>query len=147
MKYYKKVPVLLFFDLFFSVVMTAVAIGIPFLIEHVASYAEKKQFSYIIYAFSIAGGVLIIRMFAQFYVSYFGNMLGNKMEIIMRRNAVDKLHKLESKYFDNVNSGAIVSRVVHDLRDITNFAHHIPEDALTGIATAIGGLTFAFLKS
>ena len=145
--YYKEVPVLLFFDLFFSIAMTSVSIGIPFLIEKVTQYAENKELKYVVYAFLIALGVLILRMFAQFYVSYIGNMLGNKMEIIMRRNAVDKLHKLEIKYFDNVNSGAIVSRIVNDLRDITNFAHHIPEDALTGIATAIGGLTFAFLKS
>ncbi len=145
--YYKEVPFLLFFDLFFSIVMTAVSVGIPFLIQYVTEFAENKQFTYIIYAFSIAFGILIIRMFAQFYVSYVGNMLGNKMEIIMRKNAVDKLHRLETKYFDNVNSGAIVSRVVNDLRDITNFAHHIPEDALTGFATAVGGLTFAFLKS
>ena len=147
LSYYKEVPVLLFFDIFFSLLATCVAIGIPFLIEYVTQYALNGEFTYIIYAFLVALGLLIIRMFSQFYVSYFGNMLGNKMEIIMRRNAVLKLHKLESKYFDNVNSGSIVSRVVHDLRDITNFAHHIPEDTFNGIATAIGGLTFAFLKS
>ena len=147
MSYYKEVPVVLFFDVFFSLLTTCVAVGIPFLIEYVTQFAMNGKFYYIVYAFLVAAGLLIVRMFSQFYVSYFGNMLGNKMEIIMRRNAVLKLHKLESKYFDNVNSGSIVSRVVHDLRDITNFAHHIPEDTFNGIATAIGGITFAFLKS
>ena len=147
LSYYKEVPVVLFFDLFFSILVTGVAISIPFLIQYVTQFAIHGQLRYILYAFGVVGIMLIVRMLSQFYVSYFGNMLGNKMEIIMRRNAVEKLHKIEAKYFDNVNSGSIVSRVVHDLRDITNFAHHVPEDAVIGIATAIGGLTFAYIKS
>jgi ATP-binding cassette subfamily B protein len=65
---------------------------------------------------------------ANYFMSYVGHITGTKIETDMRRDLFSHLTKLSFNYFDNTKIGQIMSRVTTDLFDITEFAHHFPEE-------------------
>ncbi len=77
----------------------------------------------------------------------YGHIMGVRMEVNMRKDTVKKMHKLEMSYYDKTPIGSFISRMVSDLRDIPEFAHHAPEDFTIAVITAAGGISFAFLQN
>lgn len=73
--------------------------------------------------------------------------MGVRMEVNMRKDIVNKMHRLEMSYYDKTPIGSFISRMVSDLRDIPEFAHHAPEDFIIATVTGAGGVTFAFLQN
>nr|WP_252193038.1 ABC transporter ATP-binding protein [Rhizobium sp. CSW-27] len=76
----------------------------------------------------------------QVIVTYWGHMLGLKIETEMRRKAFDHLQKLSFGFFDNQKTGHLVARLTKDLEEIGEVAHHGPEDLFIAIMTLIGAL-------
>ncbi|GHE65179.1 multidrug ABC transporter ATP-binding protein [Camelimonas fluminis] len=74
----------------------------------------------------------------QVVVTYWGHMLGVRIETEMRRRAFDHLQKLSFGYFDNVKTGHLVARLTKDLEEIGEVAHHGPEDLFLAVMTLIG---------
>lgn len=74
----------------------------------------------------------------QVVVTYWGHMLGVRIETEMRRRAFDHLQKLSFSYFDNVKTGHLVARLTKDLEEIGEVAHHGPEDLFLAVMTLIG---------
>lgn len=70
----------------------------------------------------------IIDTFANFYMASYGHIMGTKIETDMRRDAYSHLQKLSDTYFNNTKVGQIMARITNDLFDITEFAHHCPEE-------------------
>ncbi len=88
-----------------------------------------------------AVGLLAIYVFnaiLQVIVTYWGHMLGIKIETEMRRKAFDHLQKLSFGFFDNQKTGHLVARLTKDLEEIGEVAHHAPEDLFIAIMTLIG---------
>jgi ATP-binding cassette subfamily B protein len=88
-----------------------------------------------------AVGLLAIYVFnaiLQVIVTYWGHMLGIKIETEMRRKAFDHLQKLSFGFFDNQKTGHLVARLTKDLEEIGEVAHHGPEDLFIAIMTLIG---------
>ncbi len=65
---------------------------------------------------------------ANYYMSNIGHVMGARLETDMRRDLFDHLQKLSFRYYDNAKVGQIMSRITHDLFDITEFSHHCPEE-------------------
>ncbi len=82
--------------------------------------------------------LFVLRYFSNFIVSYWGHVLGVKIEHDMRRDIFAHLQSLPFSYFDNNKTGHIMSRIVNDLRDITELAHHGPEDLFISLVMLIG---------
>ena len=88
-----------------------------------------------------AVGLFLIYLFnagLQVIVTYWGHMLGVRIEAEMRRKAFDHLQKLSFGYFDNQKTGHLVARLTKDLEEIGEVAHHGPEDLFIAIMTLIG---------
>lgn len=84
--------------------------------------------------------IYIINAGLQVIVTYWGHMLGLKIETEMRRKAFDHLQKLSFGFFDNQKTGHLVARLTKDLEEIGEVAHHGPEDLFIALMTLIGAL-------
>ena len=80
----------------------------------------------------------VIRAVLQYIVDYWGHVLGVRLEYDMRKDLFEHLHKLSFTYFDNTKTGHIMSRLVNDLNEISELAHHGPEDLFIVTVTLIG---------
>jgi len=90
----------------------------------------------------IITGVLVIlyifRYIANYIVDYYGHVVGTRMEFDMRKEIFSHIQSLSFSYFDNTKTGHIMSRIVNDLREITELAHHGPEDLFISFIMLIG---------
>ena len=82
--------------------------------------------------------IYIVNAGLQVIVTYWGHMLGVRIEAEMRRKAFDHLQKLSFGYFDNQKTGHLVARLTKDLEEIGEVAHHGPEDLFIALMTLIG---------
>lgn len=82
--------------------------------------------------------LFILRYISQYIVAYYGHVLGVRIEHDMRRDIFSHLQTLPFSYYDNTKTGHIMSRIVNDLRDITELAHHGPEDLFISTVMLLG---------
>jgi ATP-binding cassette subfamily B protein len=82
--------------------------------------------------------IYVFRSVLQYIVDYWGHMLGVRMEYDMREDLFSHINKLPFSYFDNNKTGQIMSRLVNDLNEIAELAHHGPEDLFIAAITLIG---------
>lgn len=80
----------------------------------------------------------ILRFFLDYIVGYYGHLLGVRMEYDMRKDMFHHLQKLSFKYYDETKTGHIMSRLVNDLNEISELAHHGPEDIFISGLMLIG---------
>ena len=80
----------------------------------------------------------VVRFVTNYIVHYIGHIMGTRIEHDMRRDLFNHIQSLSFKYFDNTRKGKIISGIVNDLNDISEFAHHAPEDVFIAITTIIG---------
>ena len=88
-------------------------------------------------------GVYLLKLALNYFVTYFGHLIGVRMQSDMRRDIFAHLQKLPFKYFDEHQTGALMSRVVNDLQDISELAHHGPETGFLSVMAMLGA--FALL--
>ncbi|QIB27274.1 ABC transporter ATP-binding protein [Caloranaerobacter azorensis] len=99
-----------------------------------------------LYIFTIVLVVLyVFRAIFNYIVDYWGHVVGTRIEHDMRRDLFAHLQTLDISYFDNTKTGYIMSRIVNDLNEISELAHHGPEDLFLSIIMLIG--SFAMLMS
>lgn len=87
----------------------------------------------------------VIRMFLEYIVGYYGHVLGVSMEYDMRKDIFSHIQKLSMNYFDNTKTGHIVSRVLTDLFDIAEVAHHAPEDLFLSVIKIVGSFVLLLM--
>ncbi len=83
-------------------------------------------------------GLYLVRALLEYIVDYWGHVLGVRMEYDMRQDLFDHIQKLSFRYFDQTKTGHIMSRLVNDLNEISELAHHGPEDLFIATVTLIG---------
>ncbi len=146
-KYFKPVLGLFILDSFFALILAAVSVGTPWVTQFITKSASNSDTQGLFMGIGILVASLIVRVASTGIVTYWGHLMGVTMEVNMRRDAVKKMHRLKMSHFDKTPTGTYISRIVTDLKDIPEFAHHGPEDFLVAVSIAAGGLTFAFLQS
>ena len=82
--------------------------------------------------------IYLIRCGLNYFVAYYGHVMGVKMQAQMRRDVFTHLEKLPISYFDNNKTGNIMSRIVNDLMDVSELAHHGPEDLFISVIMLVG---------
>lgn len=132
LKYYKPYVRILIFDLFCASLTTVCELVFPQLVSYITDTAINApsllQMSTI---FKIGGLYLFLRIIdtaANFYMANQGHIMGAKMEKDMRTDLFSHLQDLPFSFYDNTKVGQIMSRLTNDLFDITEFAHHCPEE-------------------
>ena len=83
-------------------------------------------------------GIYIIKYFLNYFVAYYGHVMGVRMQAQMRQDVFSHLEKLPVAYFDNNKTGTIMSRIINDLMDVSELAHHGPEDLFLSVVMLIG---------
>jgi len=147
--YYKPYKNMFFMDMFCAFILSSIDLVFPiivrFLLNNVYTLGKAEILRYI----TLIGGALlvmyIIRYFCQYYITSWGHIMGARMEADMRNDIFSHLQKLSFSYYDNTNTGKLMSRIVTDLFDISELAHHGPEDIFISILKIVG--SFVILMS
>ena len=128
--YYKKYKWILVFDLFCAALTTLCELILPMIVREITGAAESMTLTKNL-IISCAVFYVIIRIIdtaANYYMSSVGHIMGTKIETDMRHDFFAHLQKLSFSYYDNTKIGSLMSRITSDLFDVTEFAHHCPEE-------------------
>ena len=148
-KYYKPYKAVFFIDLLCATIISAIDLAFPQLLRTLTKTLFAGATGTIISALiPITIGLLvayIIQTACRYYVTYAGHMMGARMERDMRKELFDQYEKLSFSYYDQNNSGQMMSKLVSDLFDISELAHHGPENLFISVIKIIGSFIFLFM--
>ena len=140
--YYNPYKPLFYSDMFFAILGAAVTLVIPLIVRYITNevvYFGVPQAKKTIF---MLGAVLIflvlLEIFCNFYIAYYGHIMGAKMEADMRRDIFGHYQKLTFAFYDNQKVGHLLSRITSDLFDISELLHHGPEDLVISVIKIIG---------
>ena len=151
--YQRKSPILIFLsyfknhkrlfavDIFCAFLIAAIDLAFP-LITRTALYDILPNQEYVTF-FIIMGAVLVsylVRAFLNYIVAYYGHTFGIRVEADIRRDLFRHMQDMSFDFYDRNRTGQLMSRLTSDLFDLTELAHHGPEDLLTSVLTIIGAL-------
>lgn len=142
--YYKPYKKLFIEDMLASFLISLSAMVYPIITRKMLNdYIPNKEFDLII-KFGIALLLIyIIRALLKYFVQYYGHMMGTHIQADMRKALFEKIEKLPYSYFDNHETGAIMSNLTNDIFEISELAHHGPENFI--MCTLMIILSFAYL--
>ena len=143
--YYKPYLGTFFLDMFFAVLASAIALVIPLAVRNITSTIPGMTPEAGMQKILVIGGILIVlvivQFFANYYISYYGHVMGAKMEYDMRAEIFLHYQKLSFSFYDDQKVGQLMSRITSDLFEITELLHHGPEN----IVIALIKITGAFI--
>lgn len=130
--YYRKYVGIMVMDLFCAALTTVCELVLPLILRYITNIGMNDLASLTVRTIITIGVVYfvlrIIDGMASFYMAYTGHVMGAAIETDMRQDAFAHLQKLSDNYFNNTKVGQIMSRITSDLFDVTEFAHHCPEE-------------------
>lgn len=141
--YYKPYKGMFFMDMFCALTLSMIDLIFPLIVKYLLNdiYVNKSS-NEIIYFVGLIGISLlimyIVRYFCQYYISSWGHIMGARMETDMREDIFLHLQKQSFSYYDDTNTGQLMSRIVNDLFDISELAHHGPEDLFISLLKIVG---------
>ena len=148
-KYYKPYKAVFFIDLLCATIISAIDLAFPQLLRTLTKTlfagAPGKIISALIPITIGLSVAYIIQTACRYYVTYAGHMMGARMERDMRKELFDQYEKLSFSYYDQNNSGQMMSKLVSDLFDISELAHHGPENLFISLIKIIGSFIFLFM--
>lgn len=144
--YFKQHKWLLVLDLVCAVLVSAITLIFPmvsrYALQNILPTKNYLLFTYIMIGLLIS---LILKTIFQFIVTYQGHLMGVKMEADMRHDLFVHISHMDFAFFDKHRTGSLLSRVVSDLFEISELAHHGPEMLLTSIITLVGSFVFMLM--
>ena len=149
--YYKLHIKTLIFDLFCASLTTVCELALPMIVRYITN-AVTTDISMLTPAIIllVGGAYLVMRIIdavANYYMASIGHIMGTKMETAMRKDLFGHLQKLPYSYYDNTKVGTIMSRITSDLFDVTEFAHHCPEEFfIAGIKIVVSFIILSFIN-
>ena len=147
--YYGPYKAVFFIDLICAAIISLVDLAYPQMLRSFTKTLFTKDSAVILHALPwIAAGLFImyiIQSLCKYYVTYQGHMMGARMERDMRQQLFDHYQELSFSYYSQNNSGQMMSKLVSDLFDISEFAHHGPENLFISLVKIIGAFIFLFL--
>jgi len=144
-KYYKPYMGLFIMDLFCALLVAGVDLVYPLLSNYaLKTLIPNDQVAAFVWLMVILAAAYLVRGFLQFVIAYWGHLLGVYMETDMRRELFGHLQKLSFRFYDKHRTGELMSRVVSDLFEVVELAHHGPEDLFISCITLIGSLVVMF---
>ena len=140
--YYKPYLGLFFSDMFFAVLGAAVVLIIPLVVRFITTEVVYYQPESAMETIAKLGLLLVFLVLVEFvcnyYIAYFGHIMGAKIEANMRAEIFGHYQKLHFAFYDNEQVGHLLSRITSDLFDISELLHHGPEDLFISIIKVVG---------
>ena len=148
-QYYKPYKKVFIFDLICAAFISLVDLAYPQILRSLTKTLFLKDASTILKTLPVIGGILFIcyvfQAFCKYYVSCQGHIMGAQMERDMRRKLFDHYENLSFSYYDQHNTGQMMNRLVSDLFDISEAAHHGPENLFISLVKIVGSFIFLFI--
>ena len=142
LSYYKPYKLLFFSDLFFAIVGAVITLLIPLIVRYITNdvvyYEIGKAQETILYLGILLVVLVLIEAGCNYFMTYYGHMMGTYMEANMRKDIFGHYQKLSFAFYDNQKVGGLLSRVTSDLFDITELLHQGPEDIIISIIKIAG---------
>lgn len=147
--YYKPYRFVFFVDLLCASIISIIDILFPLILDFCSTQVFVKDTDSLKHTllFVAAGLVLMYaaRSLCRYYVSAQGHIMGARMESDMRKDLFEQYQKLSFSYYDTHNTGVMMSRVTSDLFDISEFAHHGPENLFISLVKVLGSFVIMFV--
>ena len=145
--YYKPYKKVFFADMFFAMLGASVTLVLPLIVRHITNeviYRESNEaVRSILILVGVMLGLIIIQAYSNFFIAYYGHMMGARMEYDMRNEIFTHYQKLSFSFYDNQKVGQLMSRITNDLFEISELFHHGPEDIVISVIKFVG--TFIIL--
>ena len=145
--YFSKYKTTLYLDLFFASLTTLCELALPLILRKIATVGmEDAALLTKELIWQMAGIYFVLRIIdvlGNYYMSSVGHIMGAKIETDMRRDAFSHLQNLSDSFYNNTKVGQIMARITSDLFDVTEFAHHCPEEFFIGALKLV--ISFAIL--
>lgn len=146
--YYGPYKAVFFIDLICAAVISLVDLAYPQILRTMTKTLftqDKDMILHVLPVIAVSLFVMyIVQSLCKYYVTYQGHMMGAKMERDMRRELFDHYQELSFSYYSRNNSGQMMSKLVSDLFDISEFAHHGPENLFISLVKIVGAFIFLF---
>lgn len=147
--YYKPYLGLFIADLFFAVLSAGIALVLPLFVRYITGTVIYLPGEEAVRQILIIGGIMLLLVlidtYCVFFISYYGHIMGAKIEYNMRSEIFAHYQKLSFNFFDNQKVGQLMTRITNDLFEITELLHHGPEDILISVIKIVG--SFIILAS
>ncbi len=144
--YYKPHKKLLAMDLGASFLISVIGMIYPVVTRKMLNdYIPNRMYTTIIIAGAIVLVLYVVRLLLRYFVQYYGHIIGVRMQSQMRRDLFEHLEKLPFRYYDDHETGRIMTRITSDLFEVCELAHHGPENLLISSAMII--LSFIYLMT
>lgn len=160
--YYRPYHGLFFSDMVFAILGAAVTLAIPLIVRYITTTVVllpgEEALQIILRLGAAMVAMVALECFCNFYIAYYGHIMGAKIEHDMRNEIFEHYQKLSFTFFDNQKVGQLLSRITSDLFDISELLHHGPEDVTISLIKFIGSflilvningtltvITFAFI--
>ena len=145
-KYYKPHKKMLILDMLAALLISVIGMVYPIVTRNMLNvYIPEKMYSTIVIAGVVVLALYVLRMLLRYFVQYYGHIIGVKMQSQMRKDLFDHLQKLPFRFYDNNETGRIMTRITSDLFEVCELAHHGPENLLISSVMII--LSFTYLLS
>ena len=146
LSYYKPHIKLLILDMLAALTISLIGMVYPLVTNKMLNvFIPEKMYGTIVIAGAIVLILYILRMLLRYFMQYYGHVIGVRMQAQMRRDLFSHLQKLPFRFFDNHETGRIMTRLTSDLFEVCELAHHGPENLL--ICSAMIILSFCYLLS
>lgn len=138
-KYYKPHKTLFILDLLAAFAMAGIDLIFPMFSREFVNDLIPNQHLKLIIIYSLIVLVLyVIKIGLNYFMGYWGHVLGSRIEFDMRRDLFTHIQKLEFSFFDNIKTGQLMNRLTADLNEVTELAHHGPEDLFVSVVMLVG---------
>ncbi|PVE15183.1 thiamine ABC transporter permease [Clostridium perfringens] len=138
-RYYKPYKKLFILDLLSAFLVSACDLFYPMITRNIINDVIPNKQIKLLFVFAIVLTLIfLIKAGLNYFMQYWGHVVGVRMQADMRRDLFDKLQDMPNKYFDNNKTGVIMSRIINDLLDISELAHHGPEDLFISLVMLVG---------
>ncbi len=145
-RYYRPYKKIFFLDMSAALLISLIGVSYPILTNQILEqFIPNRQLNMILYFGIALLGCYLIRMFLRYFVQYYGHVMGVNMQADMRREMFRKLEKLPFSYYDEHETGKIMSRMTNDLMQVSELAHHGPENIFICGITVL--LSFVYLMT
>lgn len=148
-RYYGPYKKVFFFDLFCAAFISIVDLAFPQILRTMTNTLFQRDASVILRTLPWIAAILLIcyilQALCKYYVSCQGHIMGARMERDMRKELFEHYENLSFSYYDKNNTGQMMSRLVSDLFDISEFAHHGPENLFISVVKIVGSFIFLFM--
>lgn len=137
--YYKPHRVLFIIDMLCSVIIALCDLIYPIIAKNIINvYVPARALNAILYAALLLTFIYLLKYALNYYVCYWGHVVGVRMQADMRRDLFAHLEKLPFSFFDETKSGTLMSRLISDLFEVSELAHHGPEQLILSVMMLVG---------